>query len=90
MRNELVTVGLLVLTNEVIGYKVPVSLLGNNRVTARRSNTTGRVTGMTGYPGEISWVVTHHLDKSQALYSSNEFELDELASELIQPDPSLF
>lgn len=90
MKNNLVHRGLMILTNEAIGYKVSQSGIGEKYVMARRSNTTGKVTGVTGYPGDVLWMITHHLDGSEAVYSSDEFEPDEVASELPESGPSLF
>jgi len=91
MKHNLVRVGLMVLTNETIKHMVTTPTINSERfVTARQTNTTGEVIGVTGYPGEMLWVVRHHLDRSEATYSPDEFEPDEVASELTQPNPSPF
>jgi len=91
MKDKFVYDGLMVLINETMNDMVTTPTRGNEQlVMARRSNTTGRVIGVTGYPGEMLWVVRHHLDESEAVYNSNEFEPDELASEVTQPNPNPF
>ena len=84
MKDRLVYDGLMVLTNETINH------MASKEVMARQPNTTGKVIGIIGYPGEMLWVVRHHLDGSEATYNSDEFEPDEVASEVTQPNPSPF
>jgi len=90
MKNSQVKKGLMVLTSETIGFKTSVTSSGGegDLIVARRSNTTGVIVGVSGYPGDILWVIKHHLDGSEAIYSSDEFEPDEVASEFIKTNPS--
>tara|TARA_R110000824_G_scaffold304530_1_gene492340 strand:+ start:3084 stop:3353 length:270 start_codon:yes stop_codon:yes gene_type:complete len=89
MEDRFVYDGLMVLINETMKHMVTTATISKQLVIARRSNTTGRVVGVTGYPGEMLWVVRHHLDESEAIYNSDEFEPDEVAIVIAQPNPSL-